>query len=122
MAIQEARVIPITIINTNKFNIWVRQSLLAAQLYDAGCDQIEYRTTTDWEENNINVWFQPVPPQLINIKSCQVEAGPIQLISPKIERPEFGPRPDTGSTSFNFKSEIDWLPFQLKIWKGINFT
>ena len=65
--------------------------------------------------------FQPVPPQLINTNSCQVEAGPIQLDSPEIEKPEFGPRWDTKSAEFNFEKELDQLPFQLNIGKEAKF-
>ena len=50
-----------------------------------------------------------------------MEAGPIQQYSLEIERPEFGPRPDTNSTEFNFKDELDWLPFQLNIGKEASF-
>ena len=117
MAIPKARTIPIIIINTNQYNVWVRQPLLAAKLCDAECNEIEYRVTMNREGNNISVGFQPIPPQLIDINSSQVEAGPIQPNSPKCERPEFGPRPDTDSKEFNFKDESDWLPFQLKIRK-----
>ena len=46
--------------------------------------------------------------------------GPIQPTSPEIEKPEFGPRLDTNSTNFDFRNEIDWLPFQLNIGKEIN--
>ena len=89
-------------------------------MFDAECEEIEYRVTMNWEGDNISVRF-PVPPQLININSCQVEAGPIQSNSPEIERPEFGPRPDTNSAEFNFKNELDWLPFQLNIRKEAKF-
>ena len=71
----------------------------------------------NWDSNNILVGFQPVPLQLINTNSCQVEARPIQPDSPKMERPEFGPRPDTNSTEFNFEKELDHLPFQANIGK-----
>ena len=74
------------------------------------------------EGDNILVGFQPVPPQLIDINSCQVEAGPIQPNKPKIERPKFGHRPDTDSADFNFQYELDQLPFQLKTGKEANFT
>ena len=91
VAIPKARAIPVIIINTNKYNIWVRQPLLAAELYDAECNQIEYRATMDQEGENINIRFQPVPPQLIDINSCQVEAGPVQPNGPKIKKLKFGP-------------------------------
>ena len=117
MAIPQVRAVPIIIINTNKFNIWVRQPLLAAKLYDAECDKIEYRATMDWEGKEIKINFQPVLPLLIKNNSCQVVAGSIQSTSQKTERPEFGHRPDTGSTSFYFKSQICCLPFQLNTGK-----
>ena len=106
----------------NRFNVWVRQPLLAAKLYDVECNQLEYRVMMDLELENIKSGCQPVPPQLIDINSCQVEEGPVQPTSPKIERPEFGPRPDTDSASFDFKTETDQLPFQLNIGKEANLT
>ena len=41
------------------------------------------------------VSFQPVSPQLINTSSYQGVAGPVQPDSSEMERPEFGPRPNT---------------------------
>ena len=73
--------------------------MLVAELYDAECNEIEYMATMDWEGKNITIGFQPVPPQLIDTNSCQVEAGPTQPSNPKIEKPEFGPRPDTKSAT-----------------------
>ena len=59
VTIPKARAIPIIIINTNKYNVWVTQPLLAAELHDAECDQIEYSATMDWEGENIKIRFQP---------------------------------------------------------------
>ena len=121
VAMPKARTIPVIIINTNRYNVWIRQPLLAAKLFDMECDEIEYRVNMNWEGNNISVVFQAVPPQLIDTNSCQVEAGPIQPDSLQIEKPEFGPRLDTNSKNFNFKNELDWLPFQLNIGKEDKF-
>ena len=122
MAMPKARTIPVIIININRYNVWIRQPLLAAELFDAECDEIEYRANVNWEGNIISVGFQPVPLQLIDNNGCQVEAGCIQPDIPKIEKPEFGPRPDTNSTDFDFKNELDWLPFQVNIGKEAKFT
>ena len=62
MAIPKAKTIPMIIVNTNKYNVWVRQPLLAAELYDAECDEIEYRATMDQEGENIKIGLQPVLP------------------------------------------------------------
>ena len=78
---------------------------------NAECNEIEYRANLSRDDNNISVGFQPVPPQLINTSSCQVEAGPIQPDSPQMERPEFSPRPNTNSTEFDFEKELRLLTF-----------
>ena len=109
VAIPKARSIPVIIINTNRYNVWIRQPLLAAELFDAECDKIEYRANMNQDGDNILVGFKPVPPQLINTNSCQVEAGHIQPDSPKIEKPEFGHRLGTNSAEFNFEKELDFL-------------
>ena len=100
--------------------MWIRQPLLAAELFNAECNEIGYRANLSQDDNNILLGFQPVPPQLINTSSCQVEAGPIQQDSPEMERPEFGPRPNTNSTEFDFEKELYGLPFQLNIRKEAN--
>ena len=121
MTIPKARTLPVIIINTNRYNVWIRQPLLAVKLFDGECYEIEYRATMNWEGDNISLGLQPLPPQLIDTNSSQVEAGPIQSNSLKIEKPEFGPRPDTSSAEFNFKNELDQPPFQLNIWKEAKF-
>ena len=117
MAKPKARSILVVLINTNRYNVWIRQPLLAAKLVDVECNEIEYKANLSWDDNNFSVGFQPVPPQLINTNTCQVEAGPIQLDSPKMERPEFSPRPNTNSAEFDFEKELHHLPFQLNIGK-----
>ena len=119
MATPKARSIPVILINTNRYNVWIRQPLLAAKLFDAECDEIKYKVNMSWDDNNISMGFQPAP-QLINTSSCQMEAGPFQPDSLDIERPEFGPKPNTDSTDFDFKEELDCLPFQLNIRKEAN--
>ena len=57
VAIPKARTIPMIIINTSRYNVWVRQPLLAAKLFDAEYNEIEYRATMDWEGDNILVGF-----------------------------------------------------------------
>ena len=92
------------IINTNKYNVWVRQPLLAAKLYDVECDSIEYRATMDLEGENTTIGFQPVHPQLIDTNSCQSETRPVQASSPKIVKPVFVPILDTNFANFDFKT------------------
>ena len=53
VAIQKARTIPMNNINTNRYNVWVRQPLLAAELFNVECNEIDYRATLDQEGDNI---------------------------------------------------------------------
>ena len=45
-------------------------------------------------------------------------------ISPpnSIEKPVFGPRPDTKITDFDFEAEIQCMPFKLNLGEGTNMT
>ena len=118
VAMPKARTIPVIIIHTNRYNVWIRQPLLGAKLFDAECDEIEYRANMNQEGNNISVGFQPVPPQLIDTNSCQVEAGTIKPDSPKIEKKQKSALDQTPILqTLTFKNELDQLPFQLNIGK-----
>ena len=85
MAMPKARSIPVIIIYTNRYHVWIRQPLLAAKLFDVECNEIEYRANMNWDYDNILVGFQPVPLQLIDTNSCQMEGGPIQPDSLELE-------------------------------------
>ena len=56
---QIARAIPIILINTNKFNAWVRQPLLAAKLYDADCDQTRIQGNNGLGGRKHQNWVSP---------------------------------------------------------------
>ena len=53
MAIPKAIILPVIIINTNRYNVWIGQPLLAAQVFDTECDEIDYRANMNWEGANI---------------------------------------------------------------------
>ena len=62
VAIPKARSIPVILINTNRYNVWIRQPLFAAKLFDAECNEMEYRANMNCDGDNILVGFQSVPP------------------------------------------------------------
>ena len=51
VSVPKARIISVIIINTNRYNVWIRQPLLAAKLFDVECDEIEYRSNMNWDGN-----------------------------------------------------------------------
>ena len=120
--------------NTNDHNVWIRQPLYA------GDWEYEPVLVKDAETNNITVKFQQVPPEHIREeifsqaaemfgpdktdkdketetkeKEKELDPQPTSEDSANKEQPKFGPRPDTTSADFDFKSELDHLPFTINI-------
>ena len=128
--------------NTNDHNVWIRQPLYAGDLWDVDKEDWEYEPVLvkDAKTNNITVKFQQVPPEHLRKEIFSQAAemfGPDKTdkdeetepkekekesdpqTTPKEsadqEPPKFGPRPDTSSADFDFKTELDCLPFTINI-------
>ena len=122
--------------------MWIRQPLYAGDLWDVDKEDWEYEPVLvkDAETNNITGKFQQVPPEHLREEIFSQAAeifGPDKTdkdeetepkekekesdpqTTPKEsadqEPPKFGPRPDTSSADFDFKMELDRLPFTINI-------
>ena len=111
-------------------------------LWDVDKEDWEYEPVLvkDAESNNITVKFQQVPPEHIREeifsqaaemfgpdktdkdketetkeKEKESDPQPTSEDSANKEQPKFGSRPDTSSADFDFKSELDRLPFTINI-------
>ena len=74
VATTKARSVTVILVNTNRQNVWIRQPLLATELF--GTDQveeIEHRPDMERERDNIQISFSPVAPDSIRVRSEQVE-------------------------------------------------
>ena len=124
VATTKARSVPVILVNTNRQNVWIQQPLLAAELF--GTDQveeIEHRANMERKGDNIQISFSPVAPDSIRVRSEQVETATPDIEPPASnEKPSFGPRPDMESENFDFKAEIDCLPFKLNIGTTVEMT
>ena len=93
MATTKARSVPVILVNTSRQNVWIRQPLLAAELF--GTDQvkeIEHRADMEREGDNIQISFSPVAPDSIRVRSEQVETATSDIDPPtSSEKPSFGP-------------------------------
>ena len=49
LASSNSRTLPIMLINPNSYNVWLRQPLLVAELYDTECYPWEYKAVKDQE-------------------------------------------------------------------------
>ena len=128
--------------NTNDHNVWIRQPLYAGDLWDVDKEDWEYEPVLVKyaETNNITVKFQQVPPEHIREeifsqaaemfgpdktdkdketetkeKEKESDPQPTSEDSANQEQPKFGPRPDTSSANFDFKTELECLPFTINI-------
>ena len=124
VATTKARSVPIILINTTKQNVWIQQPLLAAELFIMDhIDEIECRASMERKGDNINRSFSPVAPNIIRVKMEQVETTPSNITPPTSgEKPSFGPRPDVNAADFDFKAEINHLPFKLNMGTDANMT
>ena len=50
---------PVILVNMNSENIWIRQPLLAAELFEAECNSWEYDTSLDRYGDEVRITFQP---------------------------------------------------------------
>ena len=101
VATVKSRSVPVILINTNKQNVWLRQPLLAAELYTAEYHPIEHRVDMEVEGDVAKVSFLPVVPNTIRVQVEQVEATSTDTATPDPqEKLVFGPRPDTQSARF----------------------
>ena len=128
--------------NTNNHNVWIRQTLYAGDLWDVDKEDWEYEPVLvkDAKTNNITVKFQQVPPEDLRKeifsqaaemfgpdktdkdeetepKEKEKESDPqtIPKESADQEQSKFGPCPDTSRADFDFKMELDRLPFTINI-------
>ena len=131
--------------NTNDHNVWIRQPLYASDLWDVDKEDWEYESVLvkDTETNNITVKFQQVKPEHLHeeifsqavemfgpdktdkdgetkTKEKEKESDPQKTPKDSADQqpPKFGPRPDTSSADFDFKTELDHLPFTINIGKA----
>ena len=73
--------------------------------------------------DNIQISFSSVAPSSIRIRSEQFETVTPDIDPPTSkEKPSFGPRPDVKCENFDFKAEIDHLPFKLNMGTTVEMT
>ena len=104
----------VILMNQNNHNIWIWQPLLAAEIYAVEHLPWDYGVEFQHHGDNIEVAFQPIPPADIMATVKLVHDEPD--VKPSAEPcPTFGPRPDSSAADFNFKQEVERLPFKLNL-------
>ena len=96
---------------------------MAAELYSAEYHPVEHRADMEIKGDDVDISFLPVVPDTIRVQAQQAETTPTDISPPNSsKRPVFGPRPDTQATDFDFKAEIQCLPFKLNLGEKAKMT
>ena len=112
--------VPVTLINTNSYNVWIRQQLLAADIVEVDHCPWDYHSTMSHDGSEVQVLFQPVPTPDVQVEISSVDATQTEKKAGDLkttnreepeERPKFGPRPRFNSKNFDFDKELARLPF-----------
>ena len=122
----KAKQVSVILLNTNSYNVLIRQPLYAATIWDVELKDWDYEPiiTKSDEANTFEVKLQPVPPEdlreeiLSNATEVNQETNDTSGRSAsdeKDEKPSFGARPNTKNPDFDFKKELEQLPFELNI-------
>ena len=101
---------PVILINTTYHNIWVRQPLLATELFEVEMEPQQYCTDIIIEADEMTNLFLPAPPceeqKCVESKAVDGEEkpDPHQKNTLLGDYPEFGERPDSGK-AYDFKEK-----------------
>ena len=122
----KAKQVSVILLNTNSNNVWIQQPLYAATIWDIELKDWDYEPiiTKSEEADMFEVKLQPVPPEdlpeeiLSNATEVNQETDDAigkNTFNEKDEKPSFGIRPNTKDSNFDFKKELEQLPFELNI-------
>ena len=122
----KAKQVSVILLNTNSYNVWIRQLLYATTIWDLELKDWDYEPiiTKSEEADTFEVKLQPVPPEdlrkeiLSNAMEVNQETSNTSgknASNEKDEKPSFGIRSDTKNPNFDFKKELEQLPFELNI-------
>ena len=113
--------VPVALMNTNTYNVWICQPLLVADIVEAEDCPWDYQSSMSRDGNKINISFCPVPStevqaEIVAVSVTKAEPGKkLEMTNEGGERPKFGSRPDFNNQKFDFKKELSWLPFPVNM-------
>ena len=114
----KAKQVSVILLNTNTYNVWIRQPLYAATIWDVDLKDWDYEPiiTKSDEVDTFEVKLQPVPPvdlreevlsNAMEVNQDTNDTGGKSASNEKEEKPSFGTRPNTKDPDFDFKKELE---------------
>ena len=96
---KKSKKVPIMLANTNSYNIWIRQPLLAANVVEVDSCPWDYQTILSHDGKDVKVSFCPVPPSEVQediftsstTVTTDTNQDMVKPIKDPGERPKFGP-------------------------------
>ena len=112
----------VLLMNTNSYNVWIQQSLLAVDVVEAEHCPWDYQSFLSHDGNEVKVTCHPIPTLDVQeeILSQSVNQGSGNESEGKSgtkggEKPKFGPQPNFKDPNFNFQNELKRLPFPINL-------
>ena len=117
--------IPILLINTNSYNLWFQQPLLAADVIEAKHCTWDYQFSLSCKGNEVKVTFHPIPTPEVQeeilssaVNNSEASTNKSDQISRSVdegERPRFRSQPKFNDPNFDFQAELKRLPFPINL-------
>ena len=122
---KKSKEVPIILANTNSYNIWIWQPLLAANTVEVESCPWDYQTILSHDGKDVSVSFCPVPTpevqeEIFSASTSVTPTGEMNSLNQtkdQGEKPKFGSQPKFNSPHFDFQKELDRPPFPLKLGK-----
>ena len=112
--------VSVAIVNTNSYYVWIRQPLLAADIVEVESCPWDYQSMMSCDGDNIKVSFCPAPSlevqaEIMSASVTNTGESTKQDKQEKGKRSMFRPQPKFDKPDFNFKEELERLPFPVNI-------
>ena len=97
--------VPIVIVNTNSYNVWIYQPLLVADIVEVESCPWDYQSMMSHDGNNIKVFFCPAPSlevqaEIVSASVTNSGENTKQDKSEQGKRSKFGPQPKFNKHDF----------------------
>ena len=113
-----SKTVPVTLLNTKSYNVWICQSLLAVNIVEVEHCPWDFHSAMSCDGDQVQVSFCPVPIPEVQAEVLSFGVSDAELSTntgvtdmtkreEQGERPNFGPRPKFDSMDFDFNKELE---------------
>ena len=119
----KSKYVLVLLMNTNSYNVWIPQPLLAANVVEAEHCPWDYQSFLSCDGNEVKVTFHPTPTPEVQEEILSQSVSQISSVGSKDQsgtkeggkKSKFRPRPNFNDPNFDFHKELKRLPFPLNL-------